>query len=27
MVTLGDGSGPLVRILVDDHGNTTIALV
>jgi hypothetical protein len=26
MVTLGDSSGPTVRVLVDDTGNTTIAL-
>jgi hypothetical protein len=27
MVTLGNSSGPIVRVLVDDDGNTTIALV
>ena len=26
MVTIGNGSGPLVRVLVDDKGATTIAL-
>jgi len=26
MVTLGNSTGPLVRILVDDNGDTTIAI-